>query len=100
LVVAKLIKERVDQTERTALVVDHDLIFIDSVSDDLMIFSGEPGSVGRVDGIFSMRDGMNSFLSSLGITLRRDEESKRPRINSKGSRLDNEQKASGNYYYE
>jgi len=100
LVVAKLIKERVDQTERTALVVDHDLIFIDSVSDDLMIFSGEPGSVGRVDGIFSMRDGMNSFLSSLGITLRRDEESKRPRINSKGSRLDNEQKTSGNYYYE
>jgi len=42
---------------------------------------------------------MNRFLANLNITFRRDEETKRPRINEQGSRLDREQKASGEYYY-
>jgi ATP-binding cassette subfamily E protein 1 len=42
---------------------------------------------------------MNRFLKNLDITFRRDEETKRPRINKPGSRLDREQKASGEYYY-
>jgi len=46
-----------------------------------------------------MRDGMNRFLANLGITFRRDEETKRPRVNKLGSRLDREQKAKGEYYY-
>jgi len=42
---------------------------------------------------------MNRFLRNLEITFRRDAETKRPRINKMGSRLDREQKASGEYYY-
>jgi ATP-binding cassette subfamily E protein 1 len=46
-----------------------------------------------------MESGMNRFLKNLGITFRRDEETRRPRVNNLGSRLDREQKESGNYYY-
>jgi ATP-binding cassette subfamily E protein 1 len=45
-----------------------------------------------------MREGMNRFLSELGVTFRRDK-SGRPRINKPGSYLDREQKAGGEYYY-
>ena len=42
---------------------------------------------------------MNLFLKNLDITFRRDEETRRPRVNKPGSRLDREQKAAGEYYY-
>ena len=41
----------------------------------------------------------NKFLTNLNITLRRDHESKRPRINKEGSQMDREQKSSGKLYY-
>ncbi len=97
--VSKLLRERMDMHGKTALVVDHDLLLIDYVSDMLMVFEGEPAIRGEAKGPFSMEDGMNSFLRSLNITLRRDKDSNRPRINSQDSRLDREQKAEGRYYY-
>jgi ATP-binding cassette subfamily E protein 1 len=42
---------------------------------------------------------MNAFLKEAGITLRRDKDSKRPRINKPGSALDREQKEAGEHYY-
>ncbi|MBI2550538.1 ATP-binding cassette domain-containing protein [Candidatus Woesearchaeota archaeon] len=99
IVVSKLLRERMDLHGKTALVVDHDLLLIDYVSDMLMVFQGEPAIKGEAKGPFSMEDGMNSFLRSLNITLRRDKDSNRPRINSPESRLDREQKAEGKYYY-
>jgi len=42
---------------------------------------------------------MNRFLKSLDMTFRRDERSLRPRVNKLESRLDKEQKVSGNFYY-
>ncbi len=33
------------------------------------------------------------------VTFRRDEETKRPRVNKLGSQLDRTQKAEGEYYY-
>ena len=68
------------------------------ISEGLMVFSGDPGRTGVAEGPFSMRDGMNRFLQTLGITFRRDQ-SGRPRINKPGSFLDREQRATGDYYY-
>ncbi|MFH1181983.1 MAG: ribosome biogenesis/translation initiation ATPase RLI [Candidatus Woesearchaeota archaeon] len=96
---AKLIRERIEQTGKTALVVDHDLLFIDYLSDSLMIFEGKPAIEGHVTGPFSMEDGMNRFLTGLNITLRRDKESLRPRINKEGSQMDRKQKDEGRLYY-
>jgi len=42
---------------------------------------------------------MNSFLADMEITFRRDPETKRPRINKHGSKLDKEQKDAGEFYY-
>ena len=97
--VSKLLRERIDMHGKTALVVDHDLLLVDYVSDMLMVFEGEAAVAGEAHGPFAMEDGMNHFLKSLNITLRRDKDSNRPRINSPGSRLDREQKAEGKYYY-
>ena len=97
--VSKLLRERMDTHGKTALVVDHDLLLIDYVSDLLMVFEGQPAISGQATGPFQMEEGMNLFLKGLGMTLRRDKDSSRPRINSPGSRLDREQKAEGKFYY-
>jgi ATP-binding cassette subfamily E protein 1 len=99
LIVSRLIKERMEQTRKTALVVDHDLLFADYLSDKLIVFKGIPATNGIVEGPFSMEDGMNKFLKNLNITLRRDHETLRPRINKEDSQLDREQKAEGKLYY-
>jgi ATP-binding cassette subfamily E protein 1 len=97
--VAKTIKELAEQRGITILVVDHDLLFLDYLADELMVFTGQPARKGLAQGPFGMEEGMNHFLREINITLRRDEESKRPRINKPGSRLDREQKETGKLYY-
>jgi len=99
LLVAKVIRDFAEQKECGIMVIDHDLVFIDYISDRLMVFSGEPAVKGSVEGPFSMEEGMNHFLKDLDITLRRDKESRRPRINKQGSQKDQEQRRSGKLYY-
>lgn len=99
LIVAKVIKDIIFTTGRSALIVDHDLLFIDSVSDRLLIFEGKPAINGIANHPCSMRDGMNKFLNELNISFRRDEENNRPRINKENSVKDREQKAEGKLYY-
>ena len=100
LTISKVIRERMEQSGKTALVIEHDLVFIDYLSDGLIVFEGTPAKEGSVNGTFSMEDGMNRFLKNLNITLRRDPDSLRPRINKAGSRLDRGQRASGKLYYQ
>ena len=99
LVVASLIRSVMELRGTSALVVDHDLVFLDYVCNRLMVFNGLPGLSGEASGPFSMQDGMNSLLGEVKITLRRDDLSGRPRINKEGSVLDREQKEKGKYYY-
>ena len=81
------------------LVVDHDLLFLDYLSNRLLIFDGTPAISGEAKGPYTMEQGMNMFLKDLGITFRRDAESGRPRANKVGSVLDREQKSEVKYYY-
>ncbi|MBI2650676.1 ATP-binding cassette domain-containing protein, partial [Candidatus Woesearchaeota archaeon] len=99
LVLSKVIRDFVEQKNSSALIVDHDLLFIDYISDRLIVFEGKPAIEGIITGPFEMEDGMNKFLKELEITLRRDPETYRPRVNKLDSRLDREQKEKGNYYY-
>ena len=96
---AKCISGMMEKTGRSALIVDHDIYFIDMVSDSIMVFGGDPGHHGVAEGPFRMREGMNKFLKSVDITFRRDADTHRPRINKEDSNLDRSQKASGEYYY-
>ena len=95
----KVIKRFAENNDVTVCVIDHDIYMIDLLSDRLLVFEGEPGVHGEVHGPFSMREGMNRFLASLDITFRRDEETRRPRVNKADSNLDREQKKIGEYYY-
>jgi ATP-binding cassette subfamily E protein 1 len=95
----KAIKRFAENNGKTAMVVDHDIYMIDMLSERLIVFEGEPAVFGIAHPPSSMQIGMNKFLSDLGITFRRDEDTTRPRVNKKDSRLDREQKAKGEYYY-
>ncbi len=97
---AKTIRRVMEKTGRSAMVVDHDVYFIDLVSDSIMVFEGEPSVRGLGKGPFGLREGMNAFLKMAHVTFRRDHETKRPRINKLASRLDREQKSTGEYFYQ
>ncbi|MDI6917908.1 MAG: ribosome biogenesis/translation initiation ATPase RLI [Thermoplasmatales archaeon] len=96
---AKTIRRVMEKTGKSAMIVDHDVYFIDMVSDSIMVFSGEARKKGLGVGPFDMKTGMNMFLKNVEITFRRDGETNRPRINKPDSRLDREQKEKGEYYY-
>ncbi len=98
--VAKVINRVMEDEDKAAMVVDHDVYFIDLVSQSLMVFTGEAEVHGHGQGPFGLREGMNRFLRELDITFRRDEESNRPRVNKPDSRLDRKQRRMGEYYYE
>jgi ATP-binding cassette, sub-family E, member 1 len=99
LLISKVLKNITNEREITVLVVDHDLMFLDYLSDRLLVFSGEPAKSGLLSGPYSKEEGMNKFLLDLDITLRRDPNSRRPRINKIGSVKDREQRAEGKMYY-
>jgi len=93
------IRRYAENHDATALVIDHDIYMVDLLSDRLLVFEGEPAQRGHASPPVEMRAGMNEFLANLDVTFRRDERTSRPRINKPGSRLDREQKESGEYYY-
>ena len=95
---AKAIRRTMESNEKSAFVIDHDVYFIDILSDSLLVFDGAGGTHGIAKGPFSLREGMNQFLENVNITFRRDHDSKRPRINKSDSRKDREQQSSGDYY--
>ncbi len=98
--VAKLLRNHVETREIPCFVVDHDLLFVDTLSDRVMIFRGQSGKSGEADPPTYLKDGMNRFLKALDITYRRDPQTGRPRANKPGSQLDREQKERDSYYYE
>ena len=96
---AELIKHASEAKSTPCFVVDHDLLFIDAVSDKILLFTGVAGKHGAAGAPLGQREGMHDFLREMGVTFRRDPQTGRPRSNKDGSVADREQKESGNYYY-
>ena len=99
LITARAIRKIVESRNAASIIIDHDIVFIDYISDRAMVFYGEPGVEGHATSPMDLRSAMNKFLSDVGVTFRRDKETKRPRVNKFGSYLDREQKEKGEYYY-
>jgi len=99
LALSKVVANMMDIKRASALVVDHDLLFIDYISKRLLIFEGQPAIRGEATGPFGMMEGMNNFLDGMDITFRRDEANNRPRVNKVDSQKDKEQKSAGRLYY-
>ena len=97
--VSKFLQKFARSFGKSALVIDHDLQLMDLVSDTVVLFEGEPGRRGHASSPMPKAEAMNRFLESLQLSFRRDEKSRRPRVNKMHSRLDKEQKSAGDFYY-
>jgi len=97
--IAKFLQKFVRSYGKSAIVIDHDLQLMDLVSNRMVIFEGISGIEGHATEPLSKIEAMNQFLRTLDISFRRDEKSFRPRVNKLESRLDKQQKESGNFYY-
>jgi len=98
--VAKAIRNVIFGKNKVAFVVDHDILFLDFISDATIIFSGTPAKKGEATKIINKKEGMNNFLELLNMTYRKDPVTKRPRINKLNSTKDKEQKKIKKYYLE
>ncbi len=96
--IAKVIRRIIEEKRKTALVVEHDLMLQNYISHRVIVFAGIPGRRGEASRPMGNRDGFNKLLGDLGITVRRDPQTGRPRVNKPGSYLDRMQKAKGQYY--
>ncbi len=97
-VVAKSIRRLINHRKAAGIVIEHDMMLQAYISDRIIHFDGEPGVYGRATKPLSVQEGMNSFLKEQNITFRADKQTGRPRVNKLNSKLDKEQKSSGNYY--
>lgn len=99
LVVIRAIRHTVMSKKASAFVVEHDIAALDFFSDRIILVQGEPSIQGHASTPMRVVEGMNSLLSYLDVTLRREPENLRPRINKKGSKTDRLQRAQSKYYY-
>ena len=97
--VAQLLRKSIEELKKSAFVVEHDIITQDFIADSILVFEGTPGLEGKAFAPLGLRDGFNLFLKLMGITFRRDNLTKRPRINKTGSTKDAYQKRIDEYYY-
>lgn len=95
----KILRKYAVEKQKSILVIDHDIMFMDRLAHRLIVFDGEPGRYGNGSSPMDKLEGMNKFLSILNITMRRDPGSRRPRINKPDSVLDREQRSSGRFYF-
>ncbi len=96
--VAKVIRRIIEEKRKTAMVVEHDLMLQNYISDKVIVFHGKPGVEGHTTQPMNIQEGFNKLLKELGITVRRDPQTGRPRVNKPGSYLDRLQKSTGKYY--
>jgi len=99
MITSRTVRRIIEKSGKSSMIVDHDVYFIDMISDALIVFDGKPGKDGLAQGPFSLHEGMNRFLKDVDITFRRDEDTKRPRVNKPDSYMDRKQRSEGEYYY-
>ncbi len=97
LAAAKAIRKMCERRGCSALIIDHDLLFLSYLADRAMLFSGTSSINGSAEQ-FGLTEGFNRFLSEINITFRTDPATKRPRANKQDSQADKEQKSSGKYF--
>lgn len=77
----RVIKRFIRNAKKTAFIVEHDFIMATYLADRVIVFQGSPGLSTHASTPQRLLTGLNTFLKSLGITFRRDQNNFRPRIN-------------------
>ncbi len=96
---AKAIKRRIEGTNKICILVEHDILLVESIADRIILFTGDPGIRGHASPPLPVHKALNMFLKLLDITFRRDPETGRARVNKPGSRLDRLAREAGEYFY-
>lgn len=94
--VSKLLRRYIYQNNKTAFIVEHDILMASYLADKVIVFQRNEG----MTVVFKPETpevGLQLFLQELDITMRRDDDNGRPRINKPNSQKDREQKKSGHY---
>lgn len=99
IIASRLIKRFILHSRKTCFVVEHDLIMATYLADRVICYSGTPSVKATATAPQSLLTGMNSFLSGLDVTMRRDPTNFRPRFNKYASLKDKEQKSAGTYFF-
>jgi len=97
IIVAKLIRKFIINNHKSAFVIEHDFLMSVYLSDQLIELN-KINNNSIVNIPINVKDGMNKFLQNLNITLRRDPNNHRPRINKPNSQQDKIQRLNNTYF--
>lgn len=92
LAASRVIRRFILHQQKTAFVVEHDLVMATYLADRVIVFDGQPGVCCHASAPQALAEGMNQFLSQLDVTVRCNSRNGRPRINKVGGLKDREQK--------
>ncbi|CCU97610.1 unnamed protein product [Malassezia sympodialis ATCC 42132] len=96
---SRVIKRFILHSKKTAMIIEHDIIMATYMADRVIVYEGQPSIKAHARSPESLLTGMNSFLATLDVSMRRDPTNMRPRVNKHNSIKDKEQKASGQYFF-
>eukprot|EP00295_Goniomonas_pacifica_P020847 CAMPEP_0175866448 /NCGR_PEP_ID=MMETSP0107_2-20121207/34224_1 /TAXON_ID=195067 ORGANISM="Goniomonas pacifica, Strain CCMP1869" /NCGR_SAMPLE_ID=MMETSP0107_2 /ASSEMBLY_ACC=CAM_ASM_000203 /LENGTH=605 /DNA_ID=CAMNT_0017183995 /DNA_START=24 /DNA_END=1841 /DNA_ORIENTATION=+ len=82
----------------TTVVVEHDLVMAAHMGARVVRHVGVPGVEATVLPPVDLAAGIAAVVEALGLTFRRDKETRRPRVNRPGSSRDLDQRASGIFF--
>jgi ATP-binding cassette subfamily E protein 1 len=97
LIISKMIRRYIYNHNKTAFIVEHDMMMASYLADKIIVFKKE-NNITNITSPLTPENGLNIFLKELDITMRKDDETGRPRINSYQSTKDIEQKKNNKYY--
>jgi ATP-binding cassette subfamily E protein 1 len=69
------------------------------LADKVILCHGQACKNCQATEIMEREKGLNALMSEMNITIRQDEQTKRPRINKLNSVMDKEQKSQGMYFH-
>jgi len=99
IIASKVIKRFILHSKKTAMIIEHDIIMGTYLADRVVRYVGTPSVKAKAEKPESLLTGMNSFLQSLDVSMRRDPTNFRPRVNKLNSVKDKEQKSAGTYFF-
>ena len=92
---AATLRQFIERTGSSCLIIEHDLLMLDHLSDRAIVFEGDPGTRGIGRSPQPVSQGINRFLTTIDVKFRKDPNTGRPRVNKSGSQKDRKQKESG-----
>lgn len=96
--IARTLKRFARKTGNPLMVIDHDLLLLDYISDRGIVFKGASGDEGLSNSPKKIGEALNNFLKEVEITFRKDPNTGRPRANKPESQKDVQQRKEGIYY--